>query len=489
MSHDDIVSRYVHLDRAAKRPLYLQVNDGLAGAIADGHFQSGRIPSTRYLAQLLEVGVNTINLAYQELEADGLIIASQRSGWFVNAELLQQSPTSNVPAPADQSGRWAARLITTKTPGNPPEVKRSAGDSSLTYPFITASLPREIFPEASWLKASSAAFEGESRTYSLYDNFGADDPFLIEMILERILPARGISAGPENILLTAGTQHALHLTAQALMSADTKVAFENPGYPDARHAFLRAGAQLCPVAVDQDGMKVEEIPADVDCVYVTPSHQLPSNVSMSKPRKDRLFQMASERGSLILEDDYESEMRFVGNSSTPLAARGLGNVAYVSGFSKYLGAICRVAYIVGPQPLIETLKDIRRYQIRNLSGHEQRTLAHFIANGNYEKQIRRLRRIAKRRWLSIGNVLEEVLPDWSVAPSAGGLHLWVKAPEGVDTQLLAKEMREHGVAIEPGHVFFVRAEDGRRYMKLGFILLDEAQQRTGLQILSEVSAI
>ncbi|NDW01903.1 PLP-dependent aminotransferase family protein [Salipiger sp. PrR002] len=488
MTGEEIAGRYVVLDHGADVPLYIQVSRGLLRAIQDGHFRNGKLPATRQLAQFLNLGINTISLSYQELESQGVIYSAQRSGWFVNEEFSDLHVDQDAEPVQTAGAQWQHKLFGTHTPGDPPEVRRSTNDATVSYPFITASLPRESFPVSTWIRAARDAFEGPSRAFSVYDNFGADDPFLVEMILKELLPARGIFVGPENILLTAGTQHALHMIAQVTMRPGTQVAFEDPGYPDARHSFLRSGAELFPVPIDKGGLMLDEIPDAAEIIYTTPSHQLPSNVSMSTPRKVRLHQMAAATGKVIIEDDYDSEMRFVGQSSAPIAANGLSNVIYVSGFSKYLGAICRIAFVVAHADVIAAIRGCRRYQIRNLSGHEQRTLAHFISSGGYERQIRSLRRIAKRRWQSCNRLVSKHLPGWQMPPSSGGLNLWIKAPGDLDTTELAARLRRRRVAIEPGRVFFHDPERGRSFIKLGFLLMDEERQEAGLKILAQTAA-
>lgn len=308
----------------------------------------------------------------------------------------------------------------------------------------------------------------------------ADDPILINTILKEVLVSRGINATPENIILTAGTQHALFLISELLIKEGTPVAVEDPGYPDARHTFLRAGATIYPIQLDDSGMKLEEIPTKTEIIYTTPSHQLPSNISMSTPRKTGLLQKAKQIDSCIIEDDYDAEMRFIGRSSSPIASHGLDNVIYISGFSKYLGAVCRIAYIIAHKDIISALQNIRRYQVRNLSGHEQRTLAHFIENGGYDQQIRNLRKIARKRWNLCQNLIKELLPDWTVTTSTGGLNLWIELPQKINTTVLASHLRQLGIIIEPGTVFFSKDEQGHNFIKLGFILLNEQQLREGL---------
>jgi GntR family transcriptional regulator/MocR family aminotransferase len=141
--------------------------------------------------------------------------------------------------------------------------------------------------------------------------------------------------------------------------------------------------------------------------------------------------------------------------------------------------MARIGFIVADRNVALELKKIRRYEIRNISGHEQRSLALFIRDGGYAKLVRSLRRVSKERWNSCQSLLNEMLPDWTAAPSVGGSNLWVAAPKGMDTMDLAKILRQEGVVIEPGSVFFAKPEDGRSFVKLGFNLMNENKQRQG----------
>ena len=480
MSGVEIVAHYIQIDRQSSTPLFLQTKKGLEQAIIDGYFQSIKLPSTRHLSEQLNVSLNTVLMAYEELESQGIIYSKSRSGRYVNPEIASQQFLKKVSSPITTEQGWMHRAKKTSTPGNPVQLKRSTVDSELPFPFITASVPEDSFPSAHWIKASREAFQADSRKFSLYDNFGADDPVLIDIILKDVLASRGINATAENIILTVGTQHALFLISELLIKKGTPVAVEEPGYPDARHAFLRAGAVISPVPLDESGIILESIPDNTQIIYTTPSHQLPSNISMSNPRKTGLLQRAKQIDSCIIEDDYDAEMRFIGRSSPPLASEGLDNVIYISGFSKHLGAVCRIAYIVAHKEIISSLQDIRRYQLRNLSGHEQRTLAHFIANGAYDQQIRNLRKVAKKRWNLCQKLIKELLPDWTLTTSTGGLNLWVEVPKAINTTVLASHLRQQGIVIEPGPVFFSKHEKGNNFIKLGFILLNEEKLREGL---------
>lgn len=473
-----VIARYITIDRLAHAPIYIQIKSGLEMAIRDGYFHKNKMPSARFLSELLEVSLNTILLALDELKAQGIVYSKPRSGLFINPESVsldyQDIRPENLRVPT-----WLEAAGAQQPPESGLHVVRSIHDTQAEFPFVTASIPGEVFTASTWLNASRKALEGEHRKFCLYDGFGADDPMLLGQIMEKILHPRGVNAEHENIVLTAGAQHGLYLISQLLIAEGTAVAMEDPGYPDARHTFLRQGARVSPVPVDMSGLVVDEIAPHVKLIYTTPSHQLPSNVSMTVPRKASLVNFARKTGACIIEDDYDAEMRFVGRSSIPIAAGNFDSVIYVSSFTKYIGAMARIGFIVADRNVARELKKIRRYEIRNISGHEQRSLALFIRDGGYAKLVRSLRRVSKERWNSCQSLLNEMLPDWTAAPSVGGSNLWVAAPKGMDTMDLAKILRQEGVVIEPGSVFFAKPEDGRSFVKLGFNLMNENKQRQG----------
>ncbi len=474
-----VIVRYITIDRSAPAPLYIQIKSGLEMAIRDGYFHNIKMPSARLLSELLEVSLNTILLALDELKAEGMIYSKPRSGLFINPESVsldhQSAQPHDLGAPA-----WLRSAGSQKnsTPGL--HVVRSISDTQSEFPFVTSSIPSEVFPGAAWISASRKALEGEHRKFCLYDGFGADDPMLVAQIMEKILHPRGLKAEPENIVLTAGAQHGLYLISKLLISEGTEVAMEDPGYPDARHTFLRQGAKVLPVPVDVSGLVVDDIAPHAKLIYTTPSHQLPSNVSMSVPRKASLVNFARKIGACIIEDDYDAEMRFVGRSSVPIAAGNFDSVIYVSSFTKYVGAMARIGFIVADRNVARELRSIRRYELRNISGHEQRSLALFIRDGGYAKLVRSLRRLSKERWSSCQSLLKEILPDWAAYPSMGGSNLWVAAPKGLDTTRLARILRREGVIIEPGCVFFAEPAHGQSFVKLGFSLMTERRQREGM---------
>ncbi|GAA3242861.1 PLP-dependent aminotransferase family protein [Actinocorallia longicatena] len=477
------------LDPDSAEPLYRQVRRALELSIADGGFRGGRLPSSRELAAELGVSRNTVGLAYQELVADGVVIAQPRSGFVVNAEL-----TARRPAP-DHGGaepRWLERLVPPPGVGALPHIRKPADWDGYPYPFLTGHLPAGSFPERAWLHCLREALRPEHRRHSLQDAIDADDPLLVEAVCREILPRRGVAAAPDRVLITLGSQQGLHLVASALVTQGSPVAVENPGYPDARHILARAGARLVAADVDAEGLVLDGRVLAADMIVTTPTHHYPSNVTMSGRRRQRLVAAARERGIVVVEDDYDSELRYVGRASPALASLDPGAVVHLGSFSKFLSPGLRLGFVAGPPALIEHLRDLRRYMVRHPPGHQQRALALLIASGDYRKGVRQLRRDLRLRWDLTATAVARHLPAWTVQPRSGGVSLWIGAPGGLDTRVLAERLRPRGVLIEPGGTFFLPAggaEPPQNWIKLGFGAMDPARIDEGVARIAAESAL
>ncbi|MGW3767280.1 MocR-like pyridoxine biosynthesis transcription factor PdxR [Actinomadura verrucosospora] len=469
-------------DGGVDEPLYRRVRRGLEEAIVAGRFGDGRLPSSRELAVELGVSRNTVNQAYQELVTDGFVIARSRSGHVVNDEMAVR-PAARPAVPA--APRWLDRLAPPPGCAELPHIRKPADWDAYRYPFVTGHLPPETFPERAWLRCLKEALRPEHRRHSLQDGIDADDPLLVEMICKQILAGRGVAATPDRVLVTIGSQQALHLVATALVRTGTRVLVENPGYPDARHILARAGARLVAGDVDDSGLIVDEQLLDVGMVVTTPTHHYPSNVTMSGRRRQRLVALARERNIVVVEDDYDSELRFVGRASPALASLDPDAVVYLGSFSKFLAPGLRLGFVHGPPALIEHLRDLRRYTVRHPSGHQQRALGLLIASGEYRRGVRHLRDALRLRWEEAVGAVRRHLPDWAMRPRAGGVSVWIGGPYGLDTRELAARVAARGVLIEPGDTFFYAPPVPRHWIRLGFGAIDPARIDSGIALLAE----
>ncbi|MHB8736625.1 MAG: aminotransferase-like domain-containing protein, partial [Terriglobales bacterium] len=263
-------------------------------------------------------------------------------------------------------------------------------------------------------------------------------------------------------------------------------AVESPGYPDARHILHRAGAEVQAVPVDDSGLRVSRSLSQAALVYVTPSHQFPTNVTLSIARRRRLLDMAIESGQVLVEDDYDSEFRFEGRPTPALKALDrAGNVVYLGSFSKFLAPGIRLGYLVGSARVIRELQEEQRYQLRHPPGQLQRAIAIMLRSGDYSRHLRRQRIVLKRRWRLMSHVLEECLPSYSKA-TTGGTSLWVTGPRWLDSTELADWALAEGIVIEPGAIYFAEDPAPRNSFRLGFAAVSEEAIVPGIRRLAAV---
>lgn len=472
-----------------------QLQNQIVAAVLDGQLPPGSaVPSSRRLAAQLGIARNTVVLTYQRLVEQGFLVSRERSGYFVADEL---APTARPPADVAAPGHavdgtpvdwkpvdWAARLA--RHPSGQRNISKPADWRAVRYNFIYGQVDPSLFPLAAWRNCSRQALSRSAVDDWSADHVTIDDPLLIEQLRARVLPRRGVRAQPDEILLTMGAQNALWLLASLLLTRQRTVALEEPGYVDVRNIVALRGARLAPVPVDAGGLDVAAIPAAADYVYVTPSHQSPTTVTLSMARRQALLRRAAADDFAIIEDDYEGEMNYVGEPTPALKSLDRdGRVLYVGSLSKYLAPGLRLGYLVGPAPLIAEARQLRRLMYRHPPSNNQRTLALFLAGGHYDSLLARLHRIYRRRWQVLGAALARHLPRAARTPAFGGSSFWVEGPPGLDAAELAARALPRGVLIEPGEVHYLAARPTNCF-RLGFSSIPEERIEPGIELLAEL---
>ncbi|MDH3666365.1 MAG: PLP-dependent aminotransferase family protein [Paracoccaceae bacterium] len=475
-----------HLERSKPATLQAQIREILMAAIAEGQLVPGEpVPSTRAMALRLGVSRNTVTLAYQALVSEGFLVARERSGFYVDAQAvdgLSRNPKQQKCAAAG-AVEWQPRLA--KQMGAQRFITRPQDWQKYPYPFIYGQVDHAIFPIAEWRDCVRQAMGKRWLDAWTVDQYTEDDPLLLEEIARRILPRRGIAASSDQILVTLGAQNALYLIAALLVDHETRVAIENPGYPDLRNMLALRTGHTVPMPIDGEGMAADGRIADCDLVFCTPSHHFPTTVTMSLERRKTLLAAARDQDFVIVEDDYEFETNYMG---TPLPAlKSLdeeGRVVHVGSLSKSLMPGLRLGYVVADERLIAELRALRRLMLRHPPGNNQRAAALFMANGHYDVLVRRIHRVYRERWDAMTSALNERLPGWSRSPGFGGSSYWLTGPEGLDSEALAQRALAEGVIIEPGTPFYLDPEDGRRRFRLGFSSIPSERIGEGIRRLS-----
>ena len=396
------------LERQGAAPLFRQLYARLKDAILQGGLGPGaRLPATRVLAQQLGVSRQTVLAAYEQLMAEGYLRGGVGQGTFVDAALPAAAPAAaqagtapGLPRPLPARGAALAASMA--------RVRHHAGPLRA---FRTSMPGLDLFPFETWRKLEARHWR--HRALPLGYEAAAGHAPLRELLCAYLNAARGVRCTPEQIVVTAGSQQALYLLAQLLLAPGDGVWLESPGYQGAAAPFEVAGARICPVPVDAEGMDVAFAASrypDAALVFATPSHQLPLGVTMSLARRLDLLRWAEARRAWIVEDDYDSEYRYTGPPLASLQSldRG-GRVIYVGTLSKVLFPGLRLGYVVAPPALVEPLRQAKAVVDRHSPMVPQAVLADFIRQGHFARHIRRTREAYAERRAALLEALQRRL--------------------------------------------------------------------------------
>lgn len=484
-----MISRLIHIDPTLDDSLQSQIRHKLVEGILVGSFASGsKLPSSRKLATQLGVSRNTVVLVYQTLIDEGYIESRERSGIYVS-DSISQGKVEITSQPSNYDGsltnnyhRFKGALATTNATSCPQNWQQYA------FPFIDGKFDSSLYPVKEWREANNKA--NTTREIYQWSNLqGAeDDPMLLDEIRTKILPRRGIQANRDEILITVGSQQALHLVCQLFVDQSVTVSVEEPGYPEMRELLAKQGAKLHYQAIDDKGLVVDNKLDECDIIYTTPSHQTPTSITMSMDRRDEVLQKAHEQDLLIIEDDFEFESNFLGQPHAALRSLDKENrVVYISCLSKVLASGIQIGFIVAESGVISELKKLRKMMMRNPPLNNQRAVAYFLSLGFYDAFMMHLHKVFFERWLTLREALNTYLPNCiDTGPIQGGTAYWITGSEQLDGEYLREEAAKLGILIEPVKRYFASSKHPENCFRMGITSIPNDKIREGVNKLAEL---
>lgn len=461
------------LDRDVALPLQEQIAAYFRSAVLHGRLRAGtRVPSSRALAADHGVARITAVQAYDRLVAEGYLVARAGSGLFVADSIPEHLARPVAPAARRERPRAAPQLRQVPPPAMPPRplevLPLSVGIPALDhFPWtdlarITARIHRERPVEA----------------------LGYCDPrgelVLRQAIADYLGAARGVACTAEQVLVVAGSQQGIDLSARVLASPGEAVWVEEPGYPAGRAALQAAGLELVPVPVDGDGIDVAagvRLRPRARLVLVSPSHQYPLGVPLSLGRRLALLDWAAGADAWIIEDDYDGEYRYSGRPLAPLHTLDHGNrVLYLGTFSKVLAPALRIGYLVVPLAVMDRFVALKAASDRHAPGLTQRVLARFMTEGRLAAHLRRMRTLYAGRRAALLEAIRTEAAGLLAAEGAteAGLHLVTRLLVPGDDVAMSRRAQELRVHASPLSTYYAGLRRQRGFV-LGFASTPEAE--------------
>lgn len=462
----------IPIDRESETPLYDQIQSHLRRGVLTGALPAGaKLPAARALAAALGVGRITVETAYANLEAEGLVRRRSGSGTYV----LPPGPAPRPRVQERQWPRWQMEAAARARFVSPDPNVALAGEVGRKdrIAFTGFGDPRQFRVDEFYRAIREVIRRDGAAAFDVRDAMGFKP---LRETIAQILSSQGVQADPESVLITSGSQQGLALAAQLLLCPGDSVIVERPTYDGALDLFRAHGVEVIGCETDARGMRVEALESLIlrhrpKLIYTIPNFQNPTGASMSTPRRRRLAAVAERHGTPIFEDDFAGDLRFEGTAQPALKSLDSGGwVIYAGTFSKLLMPGIRLGYLVADGPVLELLAHSKRIHDLTTSTLMQRALEQYVTVGRYHAHLRRAAQAYRRRRDTLLDALERFLPGVLQTPVVpqGGLFLWARLPEGLKASELLRAAAEEEVAFAAGPRFFPDPNEGEGYIRLNF---------------------
>jgi len=457
------------------RPIYRQLADSIERLIRAGLLAQGeKLPATRELAGQLRLNRTTVAAAYAALEAAGLVKGHVGRGSFVavSGGKLEGNGFD-----------WSSALF-------PQESGIPSSQQEIVINFASSRPAQDEFPLAEFRRLAKEVIEGEQAAEVLQ----LGSPYGYAPLRRHLLSeasAEGTVRAGDDLIVTSGCQQGLDLLSRIFPLRERGVALEDPVYHGLLRVFSQEGSQLLPIGVGPSGIDLDALGHTLErrrplLVMVTPSFQNPTGTTMPLENRKRLIELARRHGTLLVENDIYSQLRYKGRAVPSLKELDdTGHTILLRSFSKVSFPGLRVGWVIGPRPLIARLAEAKQVSDLHSDQLAQAILLRFVQSGELARHVERTRRRGAERLLAVERACEEFLPEGaSWTRPEGGMSLWVDLPTPLSAEKVLARVQERGVDFLPGRHFSERSRH-ERGLRISFGGLSPEQIRHGIQIIGE----
>jgi GntR family transcriptional regulator/MocR family aminotransferase len=478
----------ITLQRSSERPVYLQLCDAVISEIKHGVIKPGtKMPGTRLMAEELDLNRQTVVKAYEELYAQGWIELVQSKGTFVSEHLPEVRPRrlseeKSQNAKSDKAGFQFRTNSLIHSPAKPNRNMIGFHDG----PDVRI-VPAELLSRT----YKSILNRKSSKLLLSYIDPRGTEPVRIA-ISEYLNGSRGLQTAEKNIMLTRGTQMAMFLLAEVLLSPGDVVITADIGFRYAELTFMHAGAKMVRVPVDKDGIDVDAVERlckkkKIRALYVTSHHHYPTTVTLSASRRMKLLHLAEAYNFIIIEDDYDYEFHYESSPILPLAsADRTGMVVYIGSFSKTISPAIRMGYIVATPDLLFELTKLRMLiDVQGESIMEQ-VIAELLNEGEIRRHMKKALKVYKERRDFISSILNKHFANnIDFTMPSGGLSIWAKFEKRIPVPELSKSLFNKEIILSPGLLHNISARRELNSTRIGFGWMNMREAAKALEVMKD----